>query len=363
MVFKHFGAIISMSHNVINKTMPISTAKKQKPTKIEKEEPEQRLAPPKGPMEKLLKEFLEHCQIEKNRSDLTIRNYKHYLLRFIDYCEEKEKVNRPEDITFEMVRRYRLHIHNSRDHQGRPLKLITQNYHIIALRSFLKYLQKRDISTLAPEKIDLMKAPSRMVEFLDKYDLERLFDAVKSEKEEILRLRDDSIMQTLFATGLRVSELCSLKRDQINFKRKEFTVRGKGDKIRLIFLSDESADALQNYLKKRKDNSKFLFIAHKQVGQDATKEMDSFDKDAKGLTPRTIQRIIKKYALIAGITKQISPHTLRHSFATDLLQNGADIRSVQSMLGHASITTTQIYTHITNQQLREVHEKFHNRKK
>ncbi|TSC66176.1 MAG: putative Tyrosine recombinase xerD, partial [Candidatus Doudnabacteria bacterium Gr01-1014_77] len=178
-----------------------------------------------------------------------------------------------------------------------------------------------------------------------------------------LRLRDNAILQTLFATGLRVSELCSLKKDQINFKRNEFTVRGKGDKLRLIFLSSEANDALQKYLKKRKDNSKFLFIAHKQVGIAVEKEMASFGQNASGLTPRSIQRIIKKYALIAGIMKKISPHTLRHSFATDLLQNGADIRSVQSMLGHASITTTQIYTHITNQQLREIHTKFHNRKK
>lgn len=311
-------------------------------------------------MQKLIEEFLEHCEIEKNRSKLTLRNYDHYLQRFAAFAAGKG-VTKPEQITFELVRQYRLSINRMQDKEGKHLKLITQNYHIIALRAFLKYLLKRDYKTLSPEKIDLAKAPSRMVEFLDREELERLFEAALSEKEEILRLRDYAILQTLFATGLRVSELCSLKKEQINFKRKEFTVRGKGDKIRLIFLSSESAQALQNYLKKRKDNSKFLFIAHKQVGKDATKEMESFSANASGLTPRTIERIVKKYAMIAGITKPITPHTLRHSFATDLLQNGADIRSVQSMLGHASITTTQIYTHITNQQLRQVHEKFHNR--
>lgn len=313
-------------------------------------------------LHQLIIEFLEHCEIEKNRSKLTLRNYNHYLNRFADFCSQ-QGVAKPEDIDFELVRSYRLHINRLTDKEGHTLKQITQNYHIIALRAFLKYLAKRDIATLPAEKIDLAKTPSRMVEFLDHEELQRLFDAVEEEKEEILRLRDRSILLTLFATGLRVSELCSLKRDQINFKRNEFTVRGKGDKLRLIFLSDDAGKALQAYLKKRADNSKFMFIAHKQIGtrNAAEKEMESFGKDAAGLTPRTVQRLIKKYAMIGGIMKKITPHTLRHSFATDLLQNGADIRSVQSMLGHASITTTQIYTHITNQQLREVHKKFHNK--
>ncbi len=261
------------------------------------------------------------------------------------------------------MRQYRLHINRLTDQEGKSLKQNTQNYHVIALRSFLKYLQKRDISTLPAEKIDLAKTPNRMVEFLDNDELARLFDAIKMEKEPILMLRDDAIIRTLFATGLRVSELCSLKKDQVNLKRSEFTVRGKGDKLRLVFLSPDATDAIEKYLKARKDNAKFLFIAHKQVGMGVSKDMASFGKDASGLTPRTIQRIIKKYALFGGIMKKISPHTLRHSFATDLLQNGADIRSVQSMLGHASITTTQIYTHVTNQQLREIHKQYHNKKK
>jgi site-specific recombinase XerD len=316
----------------------------------------------KTQLHKYIVEFLEHCEIEKNRSKLTLRNYDHYLNRFADFASTKG-VTKPQQIDFELVRQYRLFINRLTDQEGKNLKQITQNYHIIALRSFLKYLQKRDIDTLPAEKIDLAKTPSRMVEFLDKEELDRLFDSIKMEKEEILQLRDGAIMHMLFATGLRVSELCSLKKDQLNLKRGEFTVRGKGDKLRLVFLSPEATKAVEDYLKKRKDNSKFLFIAHKQVGQAMEKELASFGKDAAGLTPRTVQRIIKKYALFAGIMKDISPHTLRHSFATDLLQNGADIRSVQSMLGHASITTTQIYTHVTNQQLREIHKQYHNKKK
>ncbi len=333
-----------MSHNI----MPKETKNKEKDLD--------------NSLTRYIREFLEYCEIEKNRSLLTIRNYDHYLKRFAHFCAS-EGVSKPEQIDFELVRRYRLGINRMVDESGKHLKQITQNYHVIALRAFLKYLMKRDIKTLAPEKLDLAKTPSRMVEFLDDDEIQRLFEATDEEKEEILRLRDNAILQTLFATGLRVSELCSLKKDQINFKRNEFTVRGKGDKLRLIFLSSEANEALLKYLKKRKDNSKFLFIAHKQVGIAVEKEIASFGQNAAGLTPRSIQRIIKKYALIAGIMKKISPHTLRHSFATDLLQNGADIRSVQSMLGHASITTTQIYTHITNQQLREIHTKFHNKKK
>ena len=312
-------------------------------------------------MKDLLQKFLEHCEIEKNRSKLTLRNYHHYLGRFIDFAKEKG-VTKPEQISLELVRQYRLYINRFTDNEGKTLKQITQNYHIIALRSFLKYLAKYDYKTLPAEKLELSKTPSRMVEFLELDEVERLIESTSSEKEEILRLRDNAILHTLFSTGLRVSELCSLKKDQVNLKRGEFTVRGKGDKLRLIFLSPEATEALEKYSKKRNDNSKFLFIAHKQIGN-TEKEMESFGKDAKGLTSRTIQRIVKKYAMLAGITKPITPHTLRHSFATDLLQNGADIRSVQSMLGHASITTTQIYTHITNQQLREVHEKFHHKRK
>jgi site-specific recombinase XerD len=318
---------------------------------------------PRSEIHKLILQFLEYCEIEKNRSKLTLRNYDHYLQRFADFASS-QNVGKPDQIDLELVRKFRLHLNRMVDQYGKNLKTITQSYHIIALRAFLKYLLKYDYKTLAPEKIDLAKTPSRMVEFLEFDEVQRLITATDLEEEDILRLRDRSILEVLFASGVRVSELCSLKRDQVNVKRREFTVRGKGDKLRLVFLSADSCDALEKYFKARKDNSKWMFIAHKQIGlgNAITKEMESYSNTSSGLTPRTVQRIIKKYCLLAGITRKITPHTLRHSFATDLLQNGADIRSVQSMLGHASIITTQVYTHVTNQQLREVHSKFHKKK-
>ena len=320
----------------------------------------------KTELEQLVRRFLEYCEIEKNRSRLTIIKYEQYLNRFTEFAQKSE-ANTADQITLELVRQYRLYLNRFTDQHGHYLKQITQNYHVIALRSFLKYLLKYDFKTLAPEKIDLAKTTMRMVEFLDYTDVQKLIAATELEQEQILRFRDRAVLETLFSTGLRVSELCSLKRMQINFERNEFTVRGKGDKLRMIFLSAEANTALQAYLKLRTDNAQFMFMAHKQVGvkesEKVTKAMNTFSKDAAGLTPRTIQRIIKKYALLAGITKRISPHTLRHSFATDLLQNGADIRSVQSMLGHASITTTQVYTHVTDTQLREIHKNFHTKRK
>jgi site-specific recombinase XerD len=254
-------------------------------------------------------------------------------------------------------------------------------------------LAKQDVATLSGEKIELPKSPQRQVEFLEKDELERLFQAIAGEKDELQRLRDSAILQTLFSTGLRVSELASLRIESINLDRREFTVRGKGSKLRLVFLSDEAAETIKKYLSKRKDNSKALFVGHSEIGQSSPTPEKTADKGKKiiaeqkkiekeiasqgfgknktdknnynkasGLTVRQIQRIIKKYCRIAGIIKKVTPHTLRHSFATDLLQNGADIRSVQTLLGHASITTTQIYTHITNQGLRDIHKKFHNKK-
>jgi site-specific recombinase XerD len=319
----------------------------------------------------LIDQFVGYIEIERGRSKLTSANYVHYLGRFAEFAE-RFGFTKPEDITLELVRQYRLALNRWQDERtGKPLKQITQNYHI-ALRGFLKYLAKYDYKTLAPEKIELPKVSQRLVDFLEPDEVERLLVATDSEKEELLRLRDRAIMEMLFSTGLRVSELCSVRRDQINTKRNEFTVRGKGDKLRMIFISDEAAASLETYLNIRGDNSKFLFLPHSKIGGGTAvgregkameSEIASFGGKGSGLTPRSIQRIVQKYALIAGITKHITPHTLRHSFATDLLQNGADIRSVQSMLGHASITTTQIYTHITNHQLRDVQQKFHNKKK
>ncbi|OGE80938.1 MAG: hypothetical protein A2826_00225 [Candidatus Doudnabacteria bacterium RIFCSPHIGHO2_01_FULL_43_23] len=312
-------------------------------------------------LSKLKTQFLEHLEIEKNRSHLTIANYDHYLERFIKFAKNSG-VSSPEKITQDLVRKFRLALNRMQDEHGRSLKLITQNYHVIALRSFLKYLAKNDIKTLPAEKLELAKTPSRQVQFLEGEEIERLLNATKQEKNQLIALRDMAILQTLFSTGLRVSELTSLTKSKINLNKAEFSIRGKGDKVRVVFLSAEAIDSIKDYLAARKDKSPALFVAHKQkkTVEKQIAEMD--ESEAQSLTPRSVQRIIKKYARSAGITKDITPHTLRHSFATDLLQNGADIRAVQEMLGHSSITTTQIYTHITNRQLRDVHKKFHDKK-
>jgi site-specific recombinase XerD len=337
-----------------------------------------------NPLSRYINDFLEYCEIGKNQSPRTIRAYAHYLERFANFAKTLD-ITQPNDLTIEAIRQFRLYLNRLENKKGKVLKLISQNYHLIALRAFLKYLTKQDIKTLAPEKIELPKNPSRQVEFLENTELDRLFSAISKEKDEQLRLRDNAILHTLFSTGLRVSEIASLKKDTINLDRGEFTVRGKGDKLRLVFLSPEAIETLKKYLKIRKDNSKALFVSHSVIGNTPSssplilggvrggieKEIQSqgFKLSNKknntptihGLTPRSIQRIIKKYCRWAGIVKKVTPHTLRHSFATDLLQNGADIRSVQTLLGHASITTTQIYTHITNQGLRDIHKKFHNK--
>lgn len=302
-------------------------------------------------MKKLIQEFLEYLEIERGRSINTIENYHFYLNRFADFA----KVKSPAAINLDLIRKYRLWLNREVDSRGNGLKKSTQNYHLIALRSFLKYLAKRDINSLAPEKIELAKMPERQVDFLEGDDLERLLEAPLETKEsKIIQLRDKAILEMLFSTGLRVSELSKLKTDNVNLNKEEFTIRGKGDKLRVAFLSNQTKYWLKQYLDARKDMSPYLFVRHdKAKGKE----------EPKNLTPRSIQRLIKKYTIAAGITKDVTPHTLRHSFATDLLLNGADIRSVQAMLGHASITTTQIYTHITNQQLREVYKSFHKRKK
>jgi site-specific recombinase XerD len=314
----------------------------------------------KTSLQKYANQFLEYLEIERNRSRLTLRNYDHYLKRFAEYAQEHD-VTDPSDIDAELIRSYRLYL-NRLEEKGKPLKIITQTYHLIALRSFFKYLARRDVKTLAAEKIELPKIPSRQVSFLELQDVERLLDATREEKHDLTRLRDQAILATLFSTGLRISELTALKQDSVNLKKGEFTVRGKGDKLRLVFLSDDATDALKKYLDKREDNSRAMFIRH-DAKESVEKQIESQDKQMPGLTARTVQRIIKKYAKLAGITKKISPHTLRHSFATDLLANGADIRAVQDLLGHASISTTQIYTHITNKRLKDIHHAFHKKDK
>ncbi|MCL5436030.1 MAG: tyrosine-type recombinase/integrase [Patescibacteria group bacterium] len=312
------------------------------------------------PLEKLKNQFLEYLEIERNRSELTIENYDHYLKRFLDFAK-KSGISSAEKLDLDLVRSFRLHLNRTRDASGRPLKLITQNYHVIALRSFLKYLAKQNVKTLAAEKLELPKTPSRQVQFLESAEITLLLEAPAAEKNDLVRLRDTAILETLFSTGLRVSELSGLLRTKVNPSHHEFSVRGKGDKVRVVFLSDSAREALKKYLQARSDKSPALFVAHRQK-KSVEKQIEEMDEgQTSALTPRSIQRIIKKYARQAGISKDITPHTLRHSFATDLLSNGADIRAVQEMLGHSSITTTQIYTHVTNRKLSEIHKKFHAR--
>ncbi len=299
----------------------------------------------------LLTDFLEYLEVEKGRSQKTIENYHHYLIRFLLWA----KISNPEQITPELVRKYRIYLNRLADGKGQQLKKITQNYHMIALRNFLKYLSKRDIQSMAAEKIEIGKNPTHEIEFLAGGEVQRLLNCVNSKN--LKSLRDRCILELLFSAGLRVSELTSLNRDQINLDRQEFSVRGKGDKIRLVFVSDSAKNFLEKYLDKRIDLDEALFIHFSKK-----KSQQTTGQESKRLTPRSIQRIVKFYAAKAGLVKDVHPHTLRHSFATDLLSNGADIRSVQVMLGHSSITTTQIYTHVTNEQLKQVHQKFHGRK-
>lgn len=305
-------------------------------------------------LDDLFLDYLEYLEIEKNRSQKTVENYDHYLRHFLDFIEEKFKITEPEKITLDIVRKYRIYL-NRLKVDNKNLKISTQNYYVIALRGFLKYLAKRDIKSLTAEKVEVGSNPSRDVEFLESQEVERLLSSVKGE--DLASLRDRSILELLFSTGLRVSELVSLDREHLNLERQEFSVRGKGDKIRIVFISNQAKKYLEKYLSKRRDIDPAVFI---RLGKNLA---NAFTENGLRLTVRSVQRIVKKYSLKAGIVKDVHPHTLRHSFATDLLQNGADIRSVQELLGHSNITTTQIYTHITNQALREVHKKFHGREK
>ena len=292
-------------------------------------------------------EFLEYLEVEQNRSQKTIYNYHLYLMRLVDFGGDVDVAN----ITTETLRKYRLWLNRFKDQNGDELSIITQSYHLIALRSFLKFCVKNNIKTLAPEKVELPRTKRKQVTFLSPEELESLF--AQPDVSTTIGLRDRTMLELLFSGGLRVSELVSLNRDQANTKRREFTVRGKGQKDRPIFMSNSTAQWLDEYLKDRKDSSPALFIRY-----GGNKESDN-SGDFLRLSPRSIQRIIARYAKLAGITKKVSPHTLRHSFATDLLMNGADIRSVQTMLGHSDISTTQIYTHVTDAHLKEVHQKFH----
>jgi site-specific recombinase XerD len=299
-------------------------------------------------------DFLEYLEIEKGCSPLTIQCYQHYLRRFHNWLAQNSSATTPDQISPELVRRYRLYLARLLDRNGRHLKHITQTYHIIALRAFLRYLLvQRDIPTLSPDKIELPKQGSRSIACLNMGQVERLLNS--PQISSIIGLRDKAILETLFSTGLRVSELVKLNRDQLDLERKEFGVKGKGNKIRVVFLSDTAAQWIERYLRSRKDDFRPLFIRY----SGAVAAQNSGEK--MRLTARSIQNIVEKYARRAGLPIEVTPHTLRHSFATDLLISGADIRSVQEMLGHESIRTTQVYTHVTNRHLKEVHKAFHGR--
>ena len=300
----------------------------------------------------LKQQFLEYLEIERGRSVKTVENYDRYLSRFFDFA----KVKNPKDITEEQMREFRLHLNrqNGTKVGGRydSMKRRTQNYYLIALRAFLKFLRKRGVSSLSPERIELAKVPERSLDLISADELNRLLKSPATDSLE--GKRDQAILELLFSTGLRISELCSLSIDDVDLSRDEFSVRGKGDKIRVVFLSDEAKKAIKNYLDARKDMEDAMFIRYGKkahVGEDAR------------VTPRAVQRLLKHYATKAGITRKVTPHVIRHSFATDLLSNGADLRSVQALLGHANIGTTQIYTHVTDVHLRAVHKKFHSKRK
>lgn len=306
---------------------------------------------------KLKTRFLEYMEIERGRSQKTIENYDHYLDRFLDWA----KIDTPEQITAELIGNFRIYLNRHETKDGGKLKRVTQSFYVIAIRSFLKFLAKKDISSLQAEKIEISKNESREVEFLTIEEVERIL--AKANGKDIRSLRDLAILELLFSAGLRVSELVNINKEKIDLKSRELSVRGKGDKIRIVFISDDAAIAIKNYLDKRTDFDQALFIRDATGLTNLKKKTSEKAVDNLRLTPRTIQRIVKHYAIKAGIVKDVHPHTLRHSFATDLLANGADIRSVQAMLGHSSITTTQVYTHVTNKRLKEIHRAFHSKRK
>lgn len=291
-------------------------------------------------LKELKKQYLEYIEIERGRSLKTVENYDRYLRKFLEFA----KIKNPFGITDDLVRKYRMYLNR------RGLKKKTQNYYLIALRNFLKYLSRIEIESLPPERIELAKVGDRQIDLINQDELIRLLGSPSGS--DIGDLRDKAILEMLFSTGLRISELCSLDRDSVDLKKDDFSVRGKGEKIRIVFLSGRAKTALKNYLDKRADIEEPLFV-----------NLNSTKDGPWRLTPRSIERIVGKCAIKAGISKKVTPHIIRHCFATDLLEAGADLRSVQSLLGHSSITTTQIYTHVTNRQLKEIHRAFHDKRR
>ncbi|MDR3547868.1 MAG: tyrosine-type recombinase/integrase [Candidatus Pacebacteria bacterium] len=312
-------------------------------------------------IEPMKRQFLEYTEIERGRAVKTIENYDRYLSRFFQYAAIRDT----SEITEEKIRDFRLWLNRQPGSGTGSMKRRTQNYYLIALRAFLKFLRKRDIQALSPEKIELAKLPERSLDLITPVELDRLLGSANGTDEK--SLRDKAILELLFSTGLRVSELCALDSD-IDLTRDELSVRGKGDKVRVVFLSNAAREAVATYLKARKDMEEALFVniplqsqVKKGAESSAPAAKSASRRSPTRLTTRSVERMIKIYAAKAGITKKVTPHVLRHSFATDLLSNGADIRSVQQLLGHASINTTQTYTHVTDAHLREIHKKFHSR--
>lgn len=297
-------------------------------------------------LKELKTQFLEYLEIEKGRSIKTVENYDRYLTRFL----AQTKVTSPSKLSESLVREFRLWLNRQPGTSG-DMKKKTQNYYLIALRAFLKYLRKINIESLQPERIELAKVGGRDLDLITADELNRLMKAPQGD--ELAALRDRAILELLFSTGLRVSELCSLNSD-IDLSRDEFSVRGKGDKVRVVFISPSARKAVTEYLKKRGDMGEALFVGYGRASK---------GKDLARLTPRSVERLVKHYATHAGITRKVTPHVIRHSFATDLLENGADLRSVQALLGHANIATTQVYTHVTDKHLREVHKAFHGKRR
>ena len=298
-------------------------------------------------MSELLLDYIEHLEVEGGRSAKTAENYRLYLERFVEFTGDITV----QKISSEVIRKYRLWLHRYKNNNDGELAIITQGYHLIALRGFLTYLSKRDIESLSPDKIELPKIDRKQVTFLHFDEVTRMLDSIPLDNEQ--GLRDRAIIELLFSSGLRVSELANLNRDHVNTKRREFMVRGKGQKDRPVFIGEAASSRVEEYLGARLDSLPPLFLSYSRNNTTGNKG------DYRRLTPRSIQRIINKYARLAGITKHVSPHTMRHSFATDLLMNGADLRSVQAMLGHSNISTTQVYTHVTDEHLRDIYEKFH----
>lgn len=297
---------------------------------------------------KLIIDFLEYLEIEKGRKSITAKNYDHYLRTFADFAKEN-KIEDPKDITLDLVTKYRL----SMNRVKKPISKATQNYYLIALRSFLKYLGKKNIESLPFDKIELAKTDERQVTFLNHDELDALFS--KPDLKTLHGKRDLAILNLFFSSGLRVSELANLKKNDINLETGEFSVKGKGGKVRVVFIDESAKNSLEHYLNSRNDKSDFLFVPYGHSNNPDTLTTSPISS----ITPRSLQRMIKKYSVAAGITKDVSPHILRHSFATDLLQSGADLRAVQKLLGHSSVITTEIYTHVTDQHLKEVHQAFH----